>query len=430
MKILLINPPNSGRSIPEEQYGITSMKQIFRGEPLALEVLAGNLGDHEVRILDLKVDPDGLQQELNSFKPELVALTAMTCEAQTVLKLAGEVRKSLQTIIVVGGVHASNDAEFFNRDMIDWIVIGLGKQSFSELADALSSNVFNHIIPGVAHTSPGTSLSYRPRIFSRNDLPEQQPPRYDLVERYRPQYTLETLGLELGFVVSAAGCPYDCSFCCIGPLTGGKYLTATTETVVRDIHNLKSPVIRLVDANTFGSPGHALKLAEAIEAAGIKKQFLADVRSDTVVRHPQLLQRWKEIGLRAVVIGFEEIDDTALGAMNKESSAQINLQAIEILHQLGLTIVGDFIISPDYTEQQFDKLGDFVKRQKIDLPMHTVLTPLPGTRLYRQLFDNIVIHDLDYYTLTNAVLPTRLPEETFYRRYATLLAEGHQSAKV
>ena len=263
-----------------------------------------------------------------------------------------------------------------------------------------------------------------------NDLPEYQPPRYDLVERYRPHYTLETLGLELGFVVSAAGCPYDCSFCCIGPLTGGRYLTATTETVVRDIHNLKSPVIRLVDANTFGSPVHALKLAEAIEAAGIKKQFLADLRSDTVVRHPQLLQRWKEIGLRAVVIGFEEIDDTALGAMNKENSAQINLQAIEILHRLGLTIVGDFIISPDYTERQFDKLGDFVKRQKIDLPMHTVLTPLPGTQLYRQLRDRISIHDLDYYTLTNAVLPTRLPEELFYRRYATLLAEGHQSAKV
>lgn len=105
-------------------------------------------------------------------------------------------------------------------------------------------------------------------------------------------------------------------------------------------------MIRLVDANTFGNPHHALNLANAIEAAGIKKQFLADVRSDTVVRHPELLKRWKEIGLRAVIIGFEEIEDTALGAMNKKSSAAINLQAIEILHKIGLTIVGDFIISP------------------------------------------------------------------------------------
>ena len=50
MKILLVNPPNSGRSIPEERYGIDSIKQILRGEPLALEVLAGNLGGHEVEL--------------------------------------------------------------------------------------------------------------------------------------------------------------------------------------------------------------------------------------------------------------------------------------------------------------------------------------------------------------------------------------------
>lgn len=430
MRILLVNPPNCGRSIPEERYGITSIKQIFRGEPLALEVLAGNLYNHELRILDLKVEPEGLQQELNSFRPDLVAFTAMTCEAQTVLRLAAEVKQTARCLVVVGGVHASSDPDFFNREVIDWIVIGLGKQSFLELIEALQADAPTHDIPGVTATSPGKPLHLQARRFTQTDLAEQQAPRYDLVERYRPHYTLASLGLELGFVASAAGCPYDCSFCCIASLTDGKYLTAATKTVIRDIHSLQTPVIRLVDANTFGNPGQALKLADAIDKAGISKQFLADVRSDTVVRHPQLLKRWKEIGLRAVVIGFEEIDDSVLGAMNKENSVALNRQAIEILHQIGLTIIGDFIISPDYTEQQFDKLGDFVREQKIDLPMHTILTPLPGTRLYQQMRKQINNHDLDYYTLTNAVLPTRLDEELFYRRYAALLAEGHKSAKV
>jgi radical SAM superfamily enzyme YgiQ (UPF0313 family) len=430
MRILLVNPPNCGRSIPEEQYGITSIKQIFRGEPLALEVLAGNLHDHELRILDLKVEPDGLQLELNTFKPELVAFTAMTCEAQTVLQLAKGVKESSQAIVVVGGVHASSDPEFFNCEMVDWIVIGLGKQSFLKLVEALETKGSPHNISGVAHTRPGEPLNYQPRNFNHNDLAEQNAPRYDLVERYRPHYTLESLGLELGFVASAAGCPYDCSFCCIAPLTGGSYLTAATETVIRDIQSLQTPVIRLVDANTFGNPKHALKLADAIDKAGINKQFLADVRSDTVVRHPQLLKRWKEIGLRAVVIGFEEIEDAALGAMNKENSVELNRQAIEILHQIGITIIGDFIISPDYTEAQFDKLGEFVKQEEIELPMHTILTPLPGTLFFRQVQDQILNRDLDYYTLTNAVLPTRLDEELFYLRYASLLTEGHQSAKV
>ncbi len=37
---------------------------IFRGEPLALEVLAGNLYEDEVQILDLKVEPDGLEDDV------------------------------------------------------------------------------------------------------------------------------------------------------------------------------------------------------------------------------------------------------------------------------------------------------------------------------------------------------------------------------
>ena len=430
MRILFVNPPNCGRSIPEERYGIDSIKQIFRGEPLALETLAGNLCQHEVEILDLKVSPDGLAKKLEEYQPDVVGFTAMTCEANTVIKLAQQVRNTCSAHIVVGGTHASADPEFFNRSEIDSIVIGLGKQSFAELIASLESPR-NQKIPGIAQVAPGKPLLWTPRQYSHADLVNQSAPRYDLVASNRSHYSLESLGLKMGLVANAAGCPYNCNFCCIAPLTGGRYLTADIEAVLRDIQLLdETPVIRLVDANSFGNPKHAWKLADAIEAAGIHKQYLADVRSDMVVRQPELLKRWKEIGLRAVVIGFEEIDDTALGALNKENNAATNRQAIDILHQMGLTIVGDFIISPNYTEEQFDQLGHFVREQKIDLPMHTILTPLPGTPLYHELHSKIVIHDLDYYTLINAVLPTRLNEELFYQRYAALLHEGHSQAKV
>ena len=149
-----------------------------------------------------------------------------------------------------------------------------------------------------------------------------------------------------------------------------------------------------------------------------------------VVRAPHLLKRWQEVGLRAVVIGFEEIEDQALGSMNKANNQANNREAIRILHDLGLTIVGDFIIAPDYTEDQFDRLDEFVREQQIELPMYTVLTPLPGTGLYERMKSGINNHNLDYYTLTNAVVPTRLEEKLFYQRYAALLQDGHRNAKV
>jgi len=431
MRILLINPPNCGRSIPEERYGIDSLKQIFRGEPLALEVLAGNLTGHEVRILDLKVAPGALHAELTAFAPDLVGFTAMTCEANTVLRMAQEVREHCSSRVVVGGVHASNDPEFFNRPGIDFVISGLGKKSLRELVDSLEKDGEITNIDGIAFTNPNRPLNWKTRNYGREDLVEEQPPRYDLVKSYRTKYTLQTLGLEMGFVASAYGCPFNCSFCCIAPITGGRYLTCSIKTVLRDILCLEhTPVIRLVDANTFGDPEHARLLAEAIRDAGIRKHFVADIRSDTVVRYPELLQMWKKIGLRAVIIGLEEVSDSALAGMNKARSAAVNREAIQILRQIGLTIVGDFIISPDYDEGRFDALAAWTEENPIDLPMYTVLTPLPGTTLYAAMKNRISNHDLDYYTLTNAVVPTLLEERTFYEKYAALIKAGHDGARL
>ena len=431
MKILLINPPNCGRSIPEERYGIDSIRQIFRGEPLALEVLAGNLAGHEVRILDLKAEPDGMQQALLEFRPELAAFTAVTCEANTVLRLAAELKESCGAKVAVGGIHASCDPGFFNHPAIDFVVVGLGKASFSELAAALQAGKSGGAIPGVAVTSPQGGLNFVPRQFGPLDLAESSPPRYDLVASQRGSYILSAVGSRLGMVTSAFGCPFSCSFCCIGSLTAGRYLTHSIASVIRDIGLLGDiPVIRLVDANTFGNVGHARDLARAILAAGIRKHFIADVRSDTVVRHPELIALWKEAGLRSVVIGFEEIADAGLTFFNKENSVAVNDEAIAILHQLGLTIVGDFIVSPDYDDARFDALESYVVRHAIELPILTVLTPLPGTPLHAELRDRITNRDLDYYTLTNAVVPTRLGDKRFYQQYARLMKAFHAKAKL
>jgi hopanoid C-3 methylase len=431
LRILLVNPPNCGRSIPEERYGITSMRQIFRGEPLALETLAGNLDGHDVRIVDLKAEPQALPVVLKAFEPNLVGLTAVTCEANTVLRLSAEIKDSCRAVVVVGGVHATNDPSFFDQPCVDYVVVGLGKASFAELVTALEVGAQDDCPPGVACANQGGRLSFSPRSYTSLDLVEAKPPRYDLVASYRSSYVLSKLGIRLGFVASAFGCPFTCDFCCIEGLTGGRYLTQSVASVLRDIALLDDlPVIRLVDANSFGNVPQARALAEAILAAGLRKHFLVDVRSDTVVRHPELMRLWKQAGLRSVVIGFEEVSQDRLDAMNKSNSVSTNDLAIDLLHDLGITIVGDFIVSPDYDERQFDALGAYVRDRGIDLPMLTVLTPLPGTPLHARMRDQIAIHDLDYYTLTNAVVPTRLPEQRFYERYAGLLDAFHSNAKI
>ena len=100
-----------------------------------------------------------------------------------------------------------------------------------------------------------------------------------------------------------------------------------------------------------------------------------------------------------------------------------------IVH-LGITIIGDFIIDPLYDEKDFAALERYVLSRDIDLPICSVMTPLPGTPLHERRQDDILIHDLEYYTLTNAVTRTRLPEEAFYQRYAAMMKVFHAHARL
>jgi len=430
MKVLLVNPPNCGRSIPEEKYGTDSLKKILRAEPLCLEALAGNLDEEEVMIVDLKAKPDTFGGALADFGPDVVGITGVTCEANTVLKLASEAKAAVNATVVVGGMHASNDPAFFNKQDIDYVVVGLGKLSFKELLRAMASGGPTHSIPGIAKTRPDNGFAFTPRVYSRDDLVEESPPRYDLTNKYREDYVMQPFGFSLGLVSTAFGCPHRCSFCCIEGLTGGRYLTHDPETIIRDIGLLGAPVIRLVDANTFGNIEQSRMLCLKIRESGIKKGFVADVRSDTVVRHPDLFREWKDAGLRSVIVGFEEIDDKRLSAMKKSNTTAINSEAIGILHDIGITIIGDFIISPDYDDRRFQSLRDYLQKNSVDLPMFSILTPLPGTPLYRSMKERITIHDLDFYTFTNAVVPTNIPEKVFYENYAELTRSGHAGAKL
>jgi radical SAM superfamily enzyme YgiQ (UPF0313 family) len=423
MKILLVNPPNSGRSIPEEEYGVTSIKQIFKGEPFALEVIAGGLSGNDVMIIDMKCEPeDALWRTVADFRPQVIGFTSVTCEANTVLRYARKIRETTDCLIVVGGNHASCDPSYFNRTEIDYVVIGVGKKSFNELIGYLQKGDRKTAIPGIARTSAGSSLSYLPRNYGPDDLMEHSPPRYDLVERYREHYVLEKLGMKIGFVITAYGCTHACSFCTIPATTGEKYLVHSTDSVIRDIGLLESiPFIRMVDANTFGAPAASRDLCRKIKDLGIRKRFIADVRADTIVSHYDLLKEWKEAGLHAVVVGFEDINDPRIEGYNKKYKASIIPRSIELLHELNLLIVGDFIVPPDYTEDDFTELERFIVANGIQVPVLSVLTPIPGTPLYEATKDRIVVRDLDYYTFTNAVVPTFLPEKAFYDTFSELV---------
>ena len=94
MKILLIEPAKPLSAIGGED--------VFIFEPLALEyIAAGVLDEHEVKILDLRLDKE-LKPTLTEFGPDIVGITAYTLHVNVVQKLA-RANKSLGCQYPYGG---------------------------------------------------------------------------------------------------------------------------------------------------------------------------------------------------------------------------------------------------------------------------------------------------------------------------------------
>jgi len=68
---------------------------------------SGVKGDHDVRILDMRIDKD-FDSEMQEFRPDVVGITAYTVHVNTVKNLFNKIKSIDPDIFtVVGGHHAT-----------------------------------------------------------------------------------------------------------------------------------------------------------------------------------------------------------------------------------------------------------------------------------------------------------------------------------
>jgi radical SAM superfamily enzyme YgiQ (UPF0313 family) len=81
---------------------------------------------------------------------------------------------------------------------------------------------------------------------------------------------------------------------------------------------------------------------------------------------------------------------------------------------------GNYVVPPDYTEDDFKALADYAAENPVVYAGYTVLSPMPGTVYYRQMKDRIIDPDYKKYNFFNSVMKTTLPYEEFHRRVGSL----------
>jgi radical SAM superfamily enzyme YgiQ (UPF0313 family) len=169
-------------------------------------------------------------------------------------------------------------------------------------------------------------------------------------------------------------------------------------------------------------------LADLIRLAGIRKRFFLYGRSDTIARNPELVERWKKIGLERVFVGLEFIRDADLNLIRKGSTVENNVKAVHVLKSLDIEIFPMFIVKPEFERRDFADLRKYCLGLELDFIGFSVLTPLPGTDLYDDMKDRLINSNYDFFDFFHTLLPTTLPVKDFYKELIELY-NGSRSLK-
>jgi radical SAM superfamily enzyme YgiQ (UPF0313 family) len=320
---------------------------------------------------------------------DLVALSTYTARAFDAYVVADAYRAAGMPV-VFGGLHATvMPGEVAQH--ADAVVVGEGERTWPEVVRDFQRG-------GRA----GLKRFYRDAQPGRFDLGEAPMPRFDLLACTPPPSSSAPDPLQSGeihrlgaynriTIQTTRGCPWDCDFCAASKLYGPRYRIKPVERVLREVDAVRAlwrrPFVEFADDNTFVHKPWSKQLLR--ELAGREVRYFTETDL-SVADDAELLDLLYPSGCRQVLIGFESPRQASLEGMDrvnwKSRQHRRYFEAIEKIQSRGISVCGCFIVGLDAdTPAIFDELREFIDRSRLLEVQVTILTPFPGTRLYRRL---------------------------------------------
>lgn len=412
MNVLLLRPDPGN-----ERFGLGP---FFRVEPLGLEYIAAALHrrGHRVAIGDLRFSPS-LRTLIRRQRPALVGISVLhALEYDKALELAREVRRLLpEAFVLVGGHAAAAFPEAMHDPAIDAICTDDGEEVVPQLVDALAYGRALREVPALLLRQGDDFRPTRP-LEHRTSLDLVSAPARHLVEGYRDQYHCLQFR-PVWLIETTRGCPFRCSFCAVWQLYERSVRERSIAAVVDDFEKA-GPHVFVADDLFFHHPDRSRELALALRRRGIRKKWLlVQSRADMVARHAELLEAWRPVAeMFDLFFGFEAASNAELARLSKDARTDATVDAIAVARSMDFGVTGNFVIDPDWGEEQFRELWDFAAAHRLQRAGYTILTPLPGTRFFDEVRSEVAGHAWYEYDMHHLLREPRLGARRFFELYA------------
>ena len=414
MRILLLRPSE------ETSFGLAP---FFQTEPLGLMYLAAALrpAGHSVTLADMRFERRSIAAILRDCQPDLVAISCLhILEAPTSLLLADQIKAHNPKIFVALGGHAISaypKAVDLNRS-VDAICVGEGEALLPALCDAIANGrpletLSSLLLPKGDGRFQATGVKPGPWL----DLGEMPLPDRSVVARYQKRYCCLNY-MPMWTMETARGCSYRCNFCSVWQLYKRTYRCHAPEQVRADFEATGRNLF-MVDDLFWADRERSEELGRTLLRSSERKNLLlVQTRADLVTENADLLKLWRPLAKSFdIFFGLESATSPGLNSLVKDADINKSVEAVRIARELGFGVTGNFIIDPDFTEEDFQRLWDFLDEHQLYRVGFTILTPLPGTYYFEKSKKKIDVFDWSHYDLHHLLWQPRLPVERFWELY-------------
>ncbi len=416
MRVLFVEPPKDFWFIMGR----------YRPPPFGLLCLAGylaaNLEAVDVEVVDCQAEQllwNDLENRIAQFKPDLVCPSALTTAntylvARTV-QLAKKVDPEIAT--VVGGVHFSVLAEesLAKYPELDIVVRGEGEQTLLELVQALESGQSLEFVNGLTYRDGGKIVHTPDRklIPDLNMLPY---PGYHFVRDHMKKYHFVMMAGKnnpYALIEASRGCDHKCTFCTQWKYWG-RCRRKTPERVADEFEyvyqKFGSRFLWLTDDNLGLGKWMDQFCDELLNRDfGDDLLWFMQVRADDIIKDQHLLSKMRKSGLHWAMAGVETYDPKTLKKYRKGLDPSMAKQAMELLKANGIMSQTTAIIGErSDTHESIEAFRQWIDDVDPDIAIFMILTPYPGTELYKKAKHEGWIEDDNWanYDMVHAIMPT------------------------
>lgn len=378
MKVLLINAGSL----------CVSQTPIMPLGLLSIATFLSNNG-HEVKLIDRTVEKCNVKRVLESYRPDVVGISAITFMSFSDAIKISELVKKFNIPVVWGGQIPSLAPELvIDSKVVDYVVIGDGEIAMLELMDAIRNKASLRAVDGLVFIENNEIIINKDREMV--DLSMLPIIDFNFVDPNK--YIVENVSCKRSLhIYSSKGCPGQCTYC-YSPCFSKRLWRARPMMYVLSeirylIQNYNLDGVYFADDLISPNGKYLFEFCKGLRESDLKFFWGCNLRADSCTKEE--LQMLFDSGCRWIFFGIES------GTRERQKTIKKNLdltkarQNISACKEIGITTTTSVIIGyPDETEKELKETIEYMLSLDSDVIIASMYGVIPKSELYDYLIEN------------------------------------------